>query len=85
MKVESGVTTFTGALSGGALDGTNVNFGRIKAYNYFDLAARFGVSDNFDLTVTVQNLFDRQPPLVGSTVGSTSFNSGTPIRRPTMH
>jgi iron complex outermembrane receptor protein len=76
MKVEEGVTTFNGTLPGGSLAGKDVNFGRIKAYNYFDLAARFGVSDNFDLTLTAMNLFDKQPPVVGSTVGSTSFNSG---------
>jgi outer membrane receptor protein involved in Fe transport len=36
----------------------------------------FGDIDNFDLTLTVQNLLDKSPPIVGSTVGSTSFNSG---------
>ena len=29
-----------------------------------------------DLTMTVTNLFDTDPPIVGSTIGSTSFNSG---------
>jgi len=76
MRVEPGITTFSGTLSSGALAGQTVNFGRIKAYDYFDLATRFGISDNFDLTLTVQNLLNRQPPVVGSTVGSTSFNSG---------
>jgi iron complex outermembrane receptor protein len=54
----------------------NRNFQRIKAADYFDLTTRFGLNDNLDLTITVQNLFDKNPPLVGSTVGSTSFNSG---------
>ena len=76
MQVEPGVTTFKGTIGAGALAGTDVDFGRIKAYDYFDFATRFGVNDNFDLTVTVTNLFDRQPPLVGGTVGSASFNSG---------
>ncbi|WP_339346907.1 TonB-dependent receptor [uncultured Sphingomonas sp.] len=76
MKVEPGVTTFSGTLTGGALAGQAVNFGRIPAYNYLDLATRFGVSDNFDLTITVTNLLDKDPPIVGGTVGSTSFNSG---------
>jgi outer membrane receptor protein involved in Fe transport len=67
---------FNGTLTRGTLAGRNVNFNRIKAANYFDLATRIGVSDNFDFTVTVMNLLDRDPPLVGSTVGSTSFNSG---------
>ncbi|WP_159982521.1 MULTISPECIES: TonB-dependent receptor [unclassified Novosphingobium] len=76
MKVEDGVTTFEGTLEDGSLAGKDVNFGRIKAYDYFDLAARFGVSDNFDLTLTMMNMFDKQPPIVGGTVGSTTFNSG---------
>ena len=49
---------------------------KIKAYNYFDLASRFALSDNFDLTLTVQNLFNKKPPVVGNTIGSTTFNSG---------
>ena len=76
VQVEPGNTTFKGTIGAGALAGTVVDFGRIKAYDYFDFATRFGVNDNFDLTVTVTNLFDRQPPLVGGTVGSASFNSG---------
>jgi outer membrane receptor protein involved in Fe transport len=76
MKVENGVTAFEGTLEAGALAGKDVNFGRIGAYDYFDLASRVGVSDNFDLTLTVMNLFDKQPPIVGGTIGSTSFNSG---------
>lgn len=51
-------------------------FRHIGAAHYFDLATRFAATDNFDLTVTVTNLFDRDPPLVGNTIGSTSFNSG---------
>lgn len=51
-------------------------FGKIKSFDYFDLAGRFEVSDNMTLTVRVANIFDRKPPVVGSTIGSTSFNSG---------
>jgi iron complex outermembrane receptor protein len=49
---------------------------RIKAYDYFDLSFRFLPTDMLELTLTVDNLFDKQPPLVGSGVGGTSFNSG---------
>ncbi|MBB4860250.1 outer membrane receptor protein involved in Fe transport [Novosphingobium chloroacetimidivorans] len=76
MKVEPGVVAFEGTIASGALAGKEVNFGRIKAANYFDLSGRIGVSDNLDMTLTVMNLFDKQPPLVGGTIGSTSFNSG---------
>ena len=51
-------------------------FRRIPAYHYFDLSTRFSPTENFEMTVAVTNLFDRKPPLVGGTVGSTSYNSG---------
>jgi len=59
-----------------ALAGQQINFNRIKAYNYFDLTARFSVTDNFQLTLSAFNIFDKQPPIVGSSAGSTSFNGG---------
>jgi len=59
----------------GALSGQQVNFGKIYAYDYLDLTTRFNV-DQVTFTVTVQNLFDTKPPIVGNTIGSTSYNSG---------
>jgi iron complex outermembrane recepter protein len=67
-------SSLPGAPAPGALG--NRNFGFIEAYDYFDLAARIGVGDNLTLTVTVANLFDKQPPITGQDVGSASFNSG---------
>lgn len=59
-------------------DGCVVNpeFRTIPAEHYFDLTTRFQVSDNFTLTMSVQNLLNNQPKVVGSDVGSTAFNSG---------
>ena len=57
----------------GAFFGT---FGKISSYDYFDLTGRFNVLENVTLLLTVSNLTDKKPPLVGSTAGSTSFNSG---------
>jgi outer membrane receptor protein involved in Fe transport len=51
-------------------------FRRIGAKSYFDLTTRVKVSDRFEFTMAVQNLFDLQPPIVGQTIGSTSYNSG---------
>lgn len=51
-------------------------FRKIKAAHYFDLSARFNVSENLVFTATVQNLLDKQPPIVGNSIGSTTFNSG---------
>lgn len=59
----------------GALSGQQVNFGKIYAYDYLDLTTRFNI-EQVTFTVTVQNLFDTKPPVVGNTIGSTSFNSG---------
>ncbi|MFM6931826.1 MAG: TonB-dependent receptor domain-containing protein [Novosphingobium sp.] len=60
----------------GPIAGTAVDFNKIPAADYFDLTLRWNVSDNFTFTAAVQNLFDKQPPIVGNTAGSTSYNSG---------
>ncbi len=56
--------------------GDTVDFGKIGAYDWFDLTLRFNVNDNLTFTAAVQNLFDKDPPVVGSSIGSTSYNSG---------
>lgn len=56
--------------------GQTVNFGKIEAYDYFDLSTRFSIGDNVTITATVQNLLDKAPPITGNNAGSTSFNSG---------
>jgi outer membrane receptor protein involved in Fe transport len=38
---------------------------RIKPVNYFDLAAAFNVNDNMTLTMGVNNLLDKEPPILG--------------------
>ncbi len=70
---------FTGALpSGGAgvFAGKVVDFGKIEAYDYFDLSTRFSVTDNLELIMTANNILDKKPPLVGASVGAVAFNSG---------
>jgi len=56
--------------------GQTVNYGHVKPYDYFDLSTRVSVLENLSLTFTAQNLGNRKPPSVGSTIGSTAFNSG---------
>jgi outer membrane receptor protein involved in Fe transport len=53
-----------------------VDFNRIPTYDYFDLTGRFAINEHLTVTLGVQNLFDKQPPLVGNTAGTTTFNSG---------
>jgi iron complex outermembrane recepter protein len=69
---------FSGVIgpNAGPLSGRTFDFNRIEAYDYFDLTGRFSIGDNLTMTVTVENLFDKEPPLVGADLGSTSFNSG---------
>jgi outer membrane receptor protein involved in Fe transport len=60
----------------GTYNGQTVNYNRIPAFHYIDLSTRFNVNEHFDLTFTVQNLFDKDPPIVGNSAGTSSFNSG---------
>jgi iron complex outermembrane receptor protein len=48
----------------------------IKAYDYVDAAVDYNVTKNVRLRLSVTNLFDKQPPQVGSTIGTTATNSG---------
>jgi len=60
----------------GNFNGKSVDFNHIPAYSLFDFTTRFNVNEHFDLTFTVDNIFDKKPPVVGNTAGSTSANSG---------
>lgn len=53
-----------------------VDFTEIPAESYFDLTAQFYAMENLTFTFTVQNLLDNKPTVVGSTIGTTAFNSG---------
>jgi len=59
-----------------ALGGKTYDFNKISSYDYFDLTLRFHATENVTITTTVQNLFDKKPPIVGSGAGTTAFNSG---------
>ncbi len=78
LDVTNNGAAYSGALPSGlgSLSGDNVNFGHISAYNYFDFSLRYAMNSRLTFVGTVQNMFNKQPPIVGSTIGSTSFNSG---------
>jgi outer membrane receptor protein involved in Fe transport len=68
---------FTGLVTGiGPLVGTPIDVKRIRAYHYFDLSAGFNITENLTLNLLVANLANEQPPIVGSTIGTTGQNSG---------
>ena len=70
-----GVITNQGAARS-ALAGRTVDLNKIPSFNYFDLNAQFDIQRRFLLTLGVQNLLDKQPPVVGAAAGSTTANSG---------
>ncbi|MGO4262553.1 TonB-dependent receptor plug domain-containing protein [Lysobacter sp. TAB13] len=48
----------------------------IDAYDYFDLTLAYELPWNARINFTVNNVADKKPPVVGSNIGSTGFNSG---------
>ncbi|PAX07265.1 TonB-dependent receptor domain-containing protein [Sphingomonas lenta] len=52
------------------------SYRQIDEFNYFDLNIGFDLTDALRLNFLVENLLDKDPPEVGNTIGSTSFNSG---------
>ncbi|WBO23225.1 TonB-dependent receptor domain-containing protein [Sphingomonas abietis] len=46
-------------------DSTTYSVERIKAYNYFDLTAQIAAGDHFTWTFGVNNVANKQPPLLG--------------------
>jgi outer membrane receptor protein involved in Fe transport len=51
-------------------------FSRIPNYEYFDFATAWHAMKNVRLNFTITNLMDKKPPIVGSTIGTTAYNSG---------
>jgi outer membrane receptor protein involved in Fe transport len=51
------------------------NGGKLDAYNYLDLSAAIDIGKNFKLTAGVNNVMDKAPPMVGSTL---SLNATAP-------
>ena len=52
---------------------------KLPAQNYIDLAASIKIKDGYTLRAGVNNVFDKNPPLVGSTIGGAGglFNGNT--------
>ncbi len=79
----TGATATTPPVAGtvGSFGSTNPavivpNYRSISAFDYFDLNVGFDVMKTMRLSFLVENLFDKAPPEVGNTIGSTSYNSG---------
>jgi outer membrane receptor protein involved in Fe transport len=55
--------------------GTDILVSTIKAQNYFDTTLSFDIEKSFTFRLGVENVFDKQPPVVGSEAGSTTHNA----------
>jgi len=51
-------------------------YSTIDSYDYLDLYATWTLNDMLKLNLTVTNVTDEDPPEVGNSIGSTSYNSG---------
>jgi iron complex outermembrane receptor protein len=51
-------------------------YSHIDAYNYVDLSAVWKLHKNLTVSLSVVNAGNKQPPVVGNTIGSTTANSG---------
>ena len=51
-------------------------FTTMDAANYLDLSVRGNITDEFEFTLGIMNIADRQPDVVGSNIGTTAFNTG---------
>jgi outer membrane receptor protein involved in Fe transport len=51
-------------------------FSHIKAYNYVDLSGVYNYSKNLRLSLSVNNVGNKKPPIVGANVSTTSIDSG---------
>ena len=56
-------------------------FRHIPAYDYIDLGASYNLNDATRITLTATNVFDKDPPIVGSSASTTSANSGNTLPR----
>ena len=54
-------------------------FQEIGSYSYFNLFAGYNLNDYTKLSFGVDNLFDKQPPVVGGEAASTSYNTGNTL------
>jgi outer membrane receptor protein involved in Fe transport len=51
-------------------------FRSIDSYDYVDLFASYHYGDNTKFTIGVDNLFEKDAPVLGGEVGKTEYNNG---------
>ena len=48
----------------------------IPTYDYFDVSTAYEILPELTVSAVMTNVFDKDPPNVGNTVGGTAFNGG---------
>ena len=56
--------------------GTFPAFQSIDSYDYVDLTATWQATDYINVQMSILNIFDEDPPVVGNEAASTASNSG---------
>jgi len=51
-------------------------YSSIKSVNYVDLNGAWQAMKNLKLSMTINNAFDKRPPIIGTGIGPTSSNFG---------
>jgi outer membrane receptor protein involved in Fe transport len=51
-------------------------YSTIDSYDWFDFAMVYNMNKNLRFNLSINNVFDKKPPEVGNTIGTTSANSG---------
>lgn len=64
------------AVALGAADASEYALVTIPSYNYFDLFASYALTEQIELRAGINNLMDKEPPIVGNEYGGTAENSG---------
>jgi iron complex outermembrane recepter protein len=55
---------------------TFADFQTIDSFNYVDLVGSWQLNDQIRLSLSINNVFGEDPPVVGNEAGSTTFNGG---------
>ena len=48
----------------------------IDSFDYFDLSGSYDLTSSITVRAGIENLFDKEPPVVGNDYGGTAENSG---------
>ena len=54
----------------GDADTSLIENGGIDSYNFIDLSGNYSVNEHVTLTGGINNIFDKEPPMVGNTISS---------------